>query len=302
MDLVETDDHFVLKADLPGLTEDDVHIEVEDDVLTVSGERKAEHEDKHEGYVPRRALVRGVPPLADAARGRRPRGRQGELRPRRPRGPHPQARAAQAAPGRDPGRRRARRRSRATRPPRTQGDRPQPAGPRSARARGRSSAPRPLPQPRSAASISASTSASARRRRARSTNHSTTPASTTTTAPPSPARWMNFSALWPTKYASSADRRRPRDAAQRVPEQEGRPGHARDARHPRGGDAQPGDPAPEEDRLGPVTVEERLADRDDAGGDGAGTGRARSAPGGRACARWRSRRCRRGSRPRRRRR
>ena len=51
MDLVETDDHFVLKADLPGLSEDDVHIDVEDDVLTVSGERKAEHEDKREGYV-----------------------------------------------------------------------------------------------------------------------------------------------------------------------------------------------------------------------------------------------------------
>ena len=41
MDLVETDEHFVLKADLPGLAEDDVNIEVEDDVLTVSGERKA---------------------------------------------------------------------------------------------------------------------------------------------------------------------------------------------------------------------------------------------------------------------
>jgi HSP20 family protein len=51
MDLVETDEHFVLKADLPGLTEDDVNIEVEDNVLTVSGERKAEHEDKREGYV-----------------------------------------------------------------------------------------------------------------------------------------------------------------------------------------------------------------------------------------------------------
>jgi HSP20 family protein len=51
MDLVETEDHFVLKADLPGLTEGDVNIEVEDNVLTVSGERKAEHEDKREGYV-----------------------------------------------------------------------------------------------------------------------------------------------------------------------------------------------------------------------------------------------------------
>jgi HSP20 family protein len=51
MDLVETDDHFVLKADLPGLSEEDVHIDVEDDVLTVSGERNAEHEEKGEGYV-----------------------------------------------------------------------------------------------------------------------------------------------------------------------------------------------------------------------------------------------------------
>jgi HSP20 family protein len=51
MDLVETDDQFVLKADLPGLTDEDVSIDVEGDVLTVSGERKAEHEDKREGYV-----------------------------------------------------------------------------------------------------------------------------------------------------------------------------------------------------------------------------------------------------------
>jgi HSP20 family protein len=51
MDLVETDEHFVLKADLPGLTEADVNVEVEDNVLTLSGERKAEHEDKREGYV-----------------------------------------------------------------------------------------------------------------------------------------------------------------------------------------------------------------------------------------------------------
>jgi len=51
MDLVEAEDHFVLKADLPGLSEEDVHIDVEGDVLTVSGERKAEHEDKREGYV-----------------------------------------------------------------------------------------------------------------------------------------------------------------------------------------------------------------------------------------------------------
>jgi HSP20 family protein len=50
MDLVETADHFVLRADLPGLSEEDVAIEVEDRVLTISGERKAEHELSKEGY------------------------------------------------------------------------------------------------------------------------------------------------------------------------------------------------------------------------------------------------------------
>src|SRR5919206_4491281 len=50
MDLVETEDHFVLRADLPGLSEEDVNIEVEDRVLTISGERKAEHEETKEGY------------------------------------------------------------------------------------------------------------------------------------------------------------------------------------------------------------------------------------------------------------
>jgi HSP20 family protein len=50
MDLVETDDDFVLRADLPGLGEDDVDIEVKDNVLTVSGERESEHEARGEGY------------------------------------------------------------------------------------------------------------------------------------------------------------------------------------------------------------------------------------------------------------
>jgi HSP20 family protein len=50
MDLVETDDQFVLRADLPGLGEDDVDIEVKDNVLTISGERRSEHEQRGEGY------------------------------------------------------------------------------------------------------------------------------------------------------------------------------------------------------------------------------------------------------------
>src|ERR1700730_8210628 len=50
MDLVETEDDFVLRVDLPGLSEDDVNIQLENNVLTVSGERKAEHEQRKEGY------------------------------------------------------------------------------------------------------------------------------------------------------------------------------------------------------------------------------------------------------------
>ena len=50
MDLVEGEDHFVLKADLPGLSDGDVKIEVVDDTLTISGDRKAEQERKERGW------------------------------------------------------------------------------------------------------------------------------------------------------------------------------------------------------------------------------------------------------------
>lgn len=50
MDLVETDEHYVLRADLPGLGEDDVNIEFEENVLTISGERHAEQEQRGDGY------------------------------------------------------------------------------------------------------------------------------------------------------------------------------------------------------------------------------------------------------------
>jgi HSP20 family protein len=50
MDLVETADHYVLRADLPGLSDEDVNVQLEDNMLTISGERKAEHESEQEGY------------------------------------------------------------------------------------------------------------------------------------------------------------------------------------------------------------------------------------------------------------
>ena len=50
MDLVEADGAYVLRADLPGLRADDVRIEIEENVLTISGERWTQHERRSDGY------------------------------------------------------------------------------------------------------------------------------------------------------------------------------------------------------------------------------------------------------------
>jgi HSP20 family protein len=50
VDLVEDDEHYVLTADLPGVAEQDVNVEVEGRILTVSGERRSEHEERKDGY------------------------------------------------------------------------------------------------------------------------------------------------------------------------------------------------------------------------------------------------------------
>lgn len=43
-------DKLVVRADLPGLRKEDVQVDVEGDVLTISGERRDEHEEEHDGY------------------------------------------------------------------------------------------------------------------------------------------------------------------------------------------------------------------------------------------------------------
>jgi HSP20 family protein len=43
-------DQLVVRADLPGLNKDDVRVELEDGVLTISGERREEHEDSRDDY------------------------------------------------------------------------------------------------------------------------------------------------------------------------------------------------------------------------------------------------------------
>ena len=99
MDLVENEQDFVLRADLPGIGEDGRQDRAAgrrpDDLRRAQGRAGG----AQGGLLPRRALVGLVLPLADAAGGHRPRRDQGELRPRRARGPRPQARGPQAAQG-----------------------------------------------------------------------------------------------------------------------------------------------------------------------------------------------------------
>jgi HSP20 family protein len=43
-------DKLVLRADLPGMRKEDVSVEIEDGILTISGERSNENEEDREGY------------------------------------------------------------------------------------------------------------------------------------------------------------------------------------------------------------------------------------------------------------
>jgi HSP20 family protein len=44
------EDKLVVRADLPGMTKDDVNIEVEDEVLMISGERSDENRDERDDF------------------------------------------------------------------------------------------------------------------------------------------------------------------------------------------------------------------------------------------------------------
>ena len=46
VDILEDDQNIVVQAELPGVTENDVEIRLENNVLTINGERRLEHEDR----------------------------------------------------------------------------------------------------------------------------------------------------------------------------------------------------------------------------------------------------------------
>ncbi len=50
IDIAETEKAFEIKAQLPGITKDDINIDLENGRLTISGERKLENEDNNKKY------------------------------------------------------------------------------------------------------------------------------------------------------------------------------------------------------------------------------------------------------------
>jgi HSP20 family protein len=50
VDIIDTPDAFVFKVELAGMQPEDVHIELEDDVLTIKGERHQEERPEPEQY------------------------------------------------------------------------------------------------------------------------------------------------------------------------------------------------------------------------------------------------------------
>jgi HSP20 family protein len=59
LDVSETDSEYLVRADLPAVKKEDVSVSINDDVLTIAGERKFDKEEKSE-KVHRRESFRGM--------------------------------------------------------------------------------------------------------------------------------------------------------------------------------------------------------------------------------------------------
>ena len=51
VEVLERNGTLIVRADLPGLTKDDVRVEITEDTLTITGERRAEHEEEQGGVL-----------------------------------------------------------------------------------------------------------------------------------------------------------------------------------------------------------------------------------------------------------
>ena len=72
MDLAETDKEIELTAELPGMEEKDVQLNVVDNQLTIRGEKKNRREEKEKDYRPCRTELRFVCPNCRTAARRQP--------------------------------------------------------------------------------------------------------------------------------------------------------------------------------------------------------------------------------------
>ncbi|MFW5986515.1 MAG: Hsp20/alpha crystallin family protein [Halanaerobiales bacterium] len=52
-DVKETEDEYILEAELPGLEKDDINIEIEEDYLTISADKEETTEERGEDYLRR---------------------------------------------------------------------------------------------------------------------------------------------------------------------------------------------------------------------------------------------------------
>jgi len=50
VDISEDDDNFYVEAELPGMTKDDIEVEVEQNLLCIKGERRFERKEEKENY------------------------------------------------------------------------------------------------------------------------------------------------------------------------------------------------------------------------------------------------------------
>lgn len=50
VDMLRREGQWIIRADIPGLSRDDIKVELTDDLLTIRGERREEKEEEQEGY------------------------------------------------------------------------------------------------------------------------------------------------------------------------------------------------------------------------------------------------------------
>jgi HSP20 family protein len=50
VDIEERDNSYIVRAEIPGMQKDDIHVEYNDGYLTIRGEKKFEHEEKKKNF------------------------------------------------------------------------------------------------------------------------------------------------------------------------------------------------------------------------------------------------------------